>query len=97
MDRFRPNLVVRGCVQPYAEDTWKVIQVGATTFRHGGPCGRCVVTTTDQQTLARGPEPLRTLAGYRRGPKKEVIFAMNFFCEQDHGQVHVGETVDVRE
>ena len=26
MERFRPNLVVRGCVAPYVEDGWKAVR-----------------------------------------------------------------------
>jgi uncharacterized protein YcbX len=39
-------------------------------------CSRCVITTTDQRTGERGPEPLRTLAGYRR-MGKQVLFGQN--------------------
>jgi uncharacterized protein YcbX len=95
MDRFRPNIVIRGCGSPYAEDRWQAIRIGAITFRHGGPCVRCVVTTTDQRTLERGPEPLRTLATYRRVPEGGVIFAVNFFSDRHDGIVRVGMPVEV--
>lgn len=95
MDRFRPNIVIRGCDRPYVEDRWQVIQIGAITFRHGGPCVRCVVTTTDQRTLERGPEPLRTLATYRRVPEGGVTFAVNFFSDRHDGTVRVGMPVEV--
>lgn len=95
MDRFRPNIVIQGCDCPYVEDRWQTIRIGATTFRHGGPCARCVVTTTDQRTLERGPEPLRTLATYRRVPGGGVIFAVNFFSGRHDGTVRVGMPVEV--
>jgi MOSC domain-containing protein len=68
MDRFRPNLVVSGA-EPWAEDGWpgRRLRIGSATFRAAGPCGRCVVTTTDQRTGERGHEPLRTLGKHRRG------------------------------
>jgi uncharacterized protein len=66
MNRFRPNLVVRGAA-PYAEDEWKKISIGATTLEWIKPCTRCVATTTDQETGHRANhEPLFTLARYRR-------------------------------
>lgn len=95
MDRFRPNLVVSGCREPYEEDLWTMFRVNGITFRHGGPCVRCVVTTTDQRTLERGSEPLKTLAEYRRTAEGGVIFGMNFFCEQRTGVVRVGDLVEV--
>ncbi|MFE9552048.1 MOSC domain-containing protein [Streptomyces sp. NPDC006692] len=64
MDRFRPNVVLEG-TEAWAEDTWSRISVGEVSFRITKPCGRCVITTTDQRTAERGKEPLRTLARHR--------------------------------
>jgi uncharacterized protein YcbX len=97
MDRFRPNLVVAECGAPYEEDAWTVFRTDGLTFRHRGPCVRCVITTTDQTTLRRGPEPLRTLARYRRGKDGGVIFGMNFFCEQKSGKIRVGAPITVED
>lgn len=96
MDRFRPNLVVRGCAA-YAEDVWRRIRIGDIVLRAAGPCGRCVVTTTDQQTLDRGKEPLRTLAQYRRGPQGEVYFGQNYVHETKSGSLRVGDAVEILE
>ncbi|OKK17509.1 molybdenum cofactor biosysynthesis protein [Streptomyces sp. CB00455] len=65
MNRFRPNVVVAGA-RPWAEDDWRLIAIGDAVFRGVRECGRCVVTTTDQTTAARGKEPLKTLARHRR-------------------------------
>ena len=93
MDRFRPNLVLSGCDAPYAEDGWKAFRVGAVRFFGGGPCGRCIVTTTDQQSLVRTPEPLRTLAGYRRTPGGDVAFGQNVILAAPGGRLRVGDAV----
>lgn len=92
-DRFRPNLVIAGC-PAHAEDTWPRLRIGAVTFRAAGPCARCVVTTTDQQTAARGPEPLRTLASYRRDSSDSTLvnFGQNLIHE-GAGVLHVGDPV----
>jgi len=95
MNRFRPNIVISGSVDPYAEDGWESVQIGLMRFRHGGPCVRCVITTTDQTTLERGKEPLRTLAMYRRNGAGGVNFGMNFFCESLTGTVQVRDPVRV--
>lgn len=96
MDRFRPNLVLTGC-PPYAEDTWTRFRLGDLTFRHAGPCARCVVTTTDQLTAARGKEPLRTLATYRRDPDDptDVNFGVNLIHETLAGTLRVGDALTV--
>ena len=94
MNRFRPNLVVEGS-PAYAEDGWRALRIGALTLHAGGPCARCVITTTDQDTAERGVEPLRTLAGYRRDPGKptDVNFGQNLLHESKHGQLQVGDEV----
>jgi hypothetical protein len=95
MDRFRPNLVVRGCL-PYAEDGWKRIRVGGIEMVVVKPCDRCVVTTTDQSTGERaGAEPLRTLATYRTG-ERGVLFGQNL-VHLGHGAIAVGAPVEVLE
>ena len=84
---------VPACHAPYEEDTWKAFRVGEARLFGGGPCGRCIVTTTDQQTLARTPEPLRTLAGYRRTPEGEVVFGQNVVHARPGGRLRVGDAV----
>ncbi len=95
VNRFRPNLILAGCPGPYMEDQWQTYRVGEARLFSAGPCVRCVVTTTDQQTLARGPEPLRTLARYRRVPEGGVIFGQNVIHAQPGARLRVGDTVTV--
>jgi hypothetical protein len=92
MNRFRPNLVVRGC-DPYAEDGWDEIRVRGAAFRAAEPCARCAVTTVDQQTGERDKEPLKTLATYRKA-QGEVLFGRNLI-HTSTGTVSVGDPVEV--
>ena len=92
MNRFRPNFVVRGC-NPYAEDEWGRIRIGDVPFRVAEACPRCAITTTDQETGARGKEPLRTLATYRKFDS-EVFFGRNLIHDA-LGTVRVGDSVEV--
>jgi len=87
MNRFRPNLVIVGG-DPYAEDRLRRFEIGGIGFRVVKPCGRCVVTTTDQETAERGVEPLRTLATYRR-LEGEVMFGQNV-VHRGTGRLRVG-------
>lgn len=90
MDRFRPNIVVSG-TEPFAEDNYARVQIGAVSFRGPKRCERCVVTTVDPMTGERGREPLRTLAKYRLSEQK-VWFGMNLI--HDHqGVLRVGDAV----
>jgi len=94
MNRFRPTLVVRGAAA-FEEDTWSGVTIGPIRLRAGGPCARCLVTTTDQLTGVRGPEPLRTLAHYRRDATEntKVNFGQNFIHETKTGVIRVGDAV----
>lgn len=98
MERFRPNLVVRGSA-PFAEDGWRLIRIGGVTFRVVKPCVRCAITTVDQDTAAVGKEPLRTLATFRRvgGPRSgKVAFGQNLLHD-GVGALRVGEALEVLE
>jgi uncharacterized protein YcbX len=66
MRRFRPNVVVDGVAEPFVEDTWRSVRIGAVDFRISALCDRCVLTTIDPETRAHGHEPIRTLARHRR-------------------------------
>ncbi len=90
MTRFRPNLVVAG-VPPYAEDTWHTVVIGSERLALAKACARCVVTTIDQETAGTGSEPLRTLAGYRRGAGG-ALFGQNA-VHLTRGTVHIGDAV----
>lgn len=94
MNRFRPNLVVAGC-PAFAEDTWARFRIGSVVFRAGGPCVRCAVPTIDQETAERGPEPIRTLATYRRdaADSTNVNFGQNLINESKSGALRVGDPV----
>jgi MOSC domain-containing protein len=94
MNRFRPNVVVDGTA-PWAEDDWSRVAIGEVVFRVAKPCGRCVVTTTDQRTAERGKEPLRTLARHRRFGD-QLVFGQNLVPETT-GTVRVGDLVEILE
>ena len=93
MNRFRPNIVIAGELEPYAEDRWQTVEIGSLRFCHGAPCIRCIVTTTNQITLERAKEPLKTLATYRQNGYGGVLFGMNFFCESSIGTIRAGDPV----
>ena len=65
MERFRPNLVLDGDLEPFVEDDWTRVCVGDVPFDVAKSIDRCVLTTVDPWTLESGPEPIRTLARHR--------------------------------
>jgi uncharacterized protein YcbX len=94
MNRFRPNVVVDG-YEPWAEDRWRRVRIGSVSFRVVKPCGRCVVTTTDQTTGVRGGQPLKMLAARRRFGKN-LLFGQNIIPDSP-GLIRVGDPVEVTE
>ena len=94
MNRFRPNIVVKGC-EPFAEETWKRIRIGGVEMALVKPCARCVVTTIDKDTLAKSKEPLKTLSSYRM-QELGAIFGVNVI-PLNKGVVKVGMSVEVLE
>lgn len=92
MNRFRPNIVIGGAA-PFAEHEWPNVEIGSTRLKAAKTCGRCLVTTTDQETGERGVEPLRTLATYRQ-EGSAVIFSHNFIPTR-LGKIAVGDELIV--
>lgn len=92
MHRFRPNLVFTGG-EPHAEDLWREFRVGDVNFRGVKLCARCVFTTIDQETGEKGPEPLRTLATYRKQGHK-ILFGQNLVALSG-GEIRVGDRIEV--
>lgn len=90
MNRFRPNVVIEGG-EPFEEERYARVRIGALTFRMPKRCARCQVTTVDQETAAVGKEPLRTLAAYRTEGHK-VLFAQNTIPDGE-GRLAVGDAV----
>ncbi|CAL8463481.1 g3015 [Coccomyxa elongata] len=108
MERFRPNIVVSDTGEPFSEDAWEAFSVqrpGHTPckFKTVVPCDRCKVTTTNQETLKVGKEPLQTLAKIRsldqlsfipkeRFPSHAVFFG--WLCvAMGQGSIRVGDEV----
>jgi MOSC domain-containing protein len=92
MNRFRPNIVVKGC-EPFEEDTWNRIRIGNVELAVVKPCARCVVTTIDKETLEQSKEPLKTLGKYRKH-ELGAIFGQNVI-PLNGGRIQLGMTVEV--
>ncbi|MGV9364331.1 MOSC domain-containing protein [Amycolatopsis sp. NPDC003731] len=95
MDRFRPNIVLAGWVEPHREDEARELTAGTARIGYAERCVRCAVPMVDQETGAKaGPEPIRTLATYRRDPQGGVVFGAKAAVLRP-GQVAVGDEVIV--
>lgn len=94
VDRYRPSMVL-SAAEPYVEDRVERMRVREIELSGTTRCVRCPIPTFDQRTGARGKEPLRTLATYRRTPRG-VVFGRNF-NHAGTGTISVGDAVEVLE
>jgi uncharacterized protein YcbX len=92
MNRFRPNIVFTGG-EPYSEDLMNHITINSIDMHGVKLCARCVMTTIDQETIAKGKEPLKTLARYRRKGSK-ILFGQNL-AFNSNGFINVGDELSV--
>jgi len=89
MARFRPNIVLDGAAA-YDEDGWRRLRIGEAILAPVHACGRCEVTTIDQEFGAvAGDEPLRTLSRLRMRDG-EPVFGMRYAVEQP-GTIRLGD------
>jgi uncharacterized protein YcbX len=95
MRRFRPSVVVRGA-PAWDEDHWRRLRIGEAVFRAVKGCARCVITTTDPDTVELGREPLATLVKHRRWDGQSW-FAMNLVPDNPGARIHVGDEVEILE
>lgn len=95
MSRFRPNIVVDGWADPDTEDELRQVTIGSAELAYAKLAIRCAVTLVDQRAGRRtGPEPLRTLADYRRAREGGVAFGIKLAVLRP-GKCSVGDEVTV--
>lgn len=96
IDRFRGNVVVDGWSEPHTEDRLRALTIGTARFAFLKLDVRCAVVLVDQQRGRRaGPEPLKTLAGYRK-VDGGVAFGIKLSV-LDEGVVRVGDRLEAEE
>ncbi len=113
IERFRPNIIVRGHDDhPWEEDTWKRIQI--TTIVHAeqavykldldavARCARCQVPNVDPDTAEKhAKEPWDELMKFRRvdtgGPAKYKPCFGMLCIPRNEGRIEVGATLEVLE
>ncbi|KAL4169391.1 hypothetical protein KRP22_010311 [Phytophthora ramorum] len=109
MNRFRPNIVLRGS-PPFADEHWNCVTIGGIQFRNVRPCSRCGVPSVNQATGEVHPqrEPSRAivrehngvLLGFTDGKKVEGYFGSNMVLETTEGdsippRIEIGADVKV--
>jgi len=95
VNRFRPNIVIDGWDEPHTEDRARGLSVGTAELGYAKLAIRCAVTLVEQESAKRaGPEPLRTLAAYRRAAEGGVAFGTKLSVLRP-GRIRVDDEVTV--
>lgn len=93
VERFRCNVFFSG-EQAFEEDAWSKIRIGEVVFSQPKKCARCVMINIDQQEgVGKGPDPLKTLASYRR-VDKGVNFGVLWIPENE-GRLSLSDKIEV--
>jgi len=93
MNRFRPNIVFTGG-KAFEEDLMDLFRINGIDFYGVKLCARCPIPTINQNTGARGKEPLRALVKYRQKDNK-VYFGQNLI-HSGAGNISVGDPLEVK-
>ena len=64
MERFRPNIVLKG-LPAWAEDHIDTLSIGPVTLRLVKPCTRCAIPSLDHRTGEPATDPLPVLRKFR--------------------------------
>lgn len=105
VERFRPNIVVKG-ESPWSEDLWKLVRIQGDEQTKPlmldivTRCGRCQVPNVDPESARKHKkQPWDTLMSYRRvdpGLKYKPCFGM-MAAPRDEGVIEVGMRLEVLE
>jgi uncharacterized protein YcbX len=90
--RFRPNIIV-SAQDPFVEDTWAEIKLGAVSLSGAKPCARCPLVNVDPLTGETDKKTLKALASYRTLNHK-VYFGQQF-VPISLGKIQVGMEIQV--
>lgn len=86
MERFRPNLVLRG-LPAWAEDRIDTLSLGPVELRLVKPCTRCTIPSIDQQSGERSTDPAPALKQFRFSKAlRGVMFGENAVIVRGSGK-----------
>lgn len=98
MERFRPNIVLAGLEDPWAEDELDHLMVGSLRIDITTLCGRCPIPTVDPHTAEIDTAPLDWLRKNRHLPRLDRgmidVFGVNAI-PRGTGRIAVGDPVAV--
>ncbi|TCD68300.1 hypothetical protein EIP91_011159 [Steccherinum ochraceum] len=101
IERFRPNIVLKGAGVPFAEDLWREISVGNSeqSITVVCRCARCLLPNVDTKTGERDtavPYKVMMKFGIDRTRSNKPMFGCNGVPE-GNGVIRVGDRVTVKE
>jgi len=95
MERFRPNIVLSGDMEPWAERGWHALHSGSLSLRLAKACARCIVVTQDHLSGERHDGNAVTSALRKLGQhtREGVLFGVNAIPDKA-GALKVGDVMN---
>ncbi|KAH8099787.1 MOSC domain-containing protein [Cristinia sonorae] len=98
IERFRPNIVVKGAGVPFAEDLWREIVIGDNTvpITVVCRCSRCLLPNVDTTTAERDTAvPYKVMLKFGKSETSSPMFGCNA-APEGNGVLRVGDKVIVK-
>ncbi|XP_019341286.1 molybdenum cofactor sulfurase isoform X2 [Alligator mississippiensis] len=100
IQRFRANIVIN-TVEPFEEEEWAEISIGALHFQVVGLCNRCQIICIDQKSGERNKEFLQSLSnargrkGYHTTVGRTTFRRGTFVGKKNNGEVRIAQETHV--
>ncbi|GAA5959206.1 hypothetical protein JCM3765_005106 [Sporobolomyces pararoseus] len=108
IQRFRPNVIIKGAQTPFEEDGWKLIKIGGNAVKEeegdgeeievAFRCARCMLPSVDPATGVRDkllPDAVMKDRKVCAVSAPKVCFGMLSAPRKKHGHLKVGDSVTV--
>ncbi|GAA5894163.1 MOSC domain-containing protein [Sporobolomyces salmoneus] len=98
IQRFRPNIIVKGTETPFEEDGWKLIKIGQDEVEVCFRCARCMLPSVDPNTGVRDnllPDAVMTDRKVSAVFPAKVNYGMLSAPRKPNGHLKVGDSVEV--
>lgn len=96
MTRFRPNFVIDGDLEAWAEDHWQHIHIGGVHFQFLKYCTRCIMININPDTGQRAADnqPFATLQQHHFSGKAPT-FGIHLIA-RNSGRIAQGDPVTIQ-
>lgn len=96
VERFRPNVVLGGSHEAYAEEVAPEIRFAGGTLGLREPCVRCILPNIMRSDATRGKQPLKLIGALSRQRPSAKSASFGTYCKVAGNQLRAGGVGEVR-